>query len=85
MLCYHFVISNYYEICSQVIKQTTLSGLRADTLSIVDMAKVTTKADTPSRMDVNISSMSVVGAEARSRAILEAERRFCGNKTKDKT
>ena len=66
-----------------MIKQTTLYGLRADTLSIVDMAKVT-KEETP-RMDVSISSMSADFAESRSRAMLEAERRFCGDKTKDIT
>ena len=63
----------------QVIKQTTLLQLRLDTIAVVDMDKVT-KNSTP-RKQVAISALSSVGGIARSRAILEGERRFRGNKT----
>jgi len=62
----------------QVIKQTTLAQLRQDTLAVIDMDKVT-KDKTP-RVDVQVSSLSVEGCTARARAMLEGERRFCGNK-----
>jgi hypothetical protein len=48
-----------------------------DTLAVIDMDKVT-KDKTP-RVDVPVSSLSVEGCTARARAMLEGERRFCGN------
>ena len=67
----------YLFIMIQVIKQTTLLQSRHDTIAVVDMDKVT-KNSTP-RKQVAISALSSVGYIARSRAILEGERRFCGN------
>ena len=56
-----------------------MSRLREGFISVVDMPKVT-KSDTP-RKDLRTSAMTQVGQVARERAILEGERRFCGNKS----
>ena len=72
-----------YVFIFQVIKQTTIIRLRNDNLAVVDLGKVTkTKVN---RVDMGMSTLSTVGKEARDRAILEGERRFCGNKTEDIT
>ncbi len=56
-----------------------MSRLRGDKLGVVDMPNVN-KRNTP-RINVNVEDLSLVGRTARDRAILEVERRFCGNKT----
>ena len=55
-----------------------MSQLRHDTLPVVDMDNVTSTA-TP-RVDIAVKDLSAIGATTRSRAFLEGERRFCGNR-----
>ncbi len=56
-----------------------MSRLREGFIFVVDLPKVT-KSDTP-RKDLRTSAITQVGQVARERAILEGERRFCGNKS----
>jgi hypothetical protein len=61
-----------------LIKGTTMAGLRKETLFVVDLANVTAKPQLP-RVEVNVTDLSALGATCRERAILEGERRWCGN------
>ena len=58
-----------------------MTRLRDNKLGVVDMSNVT-KSKTP-RVNVNVADLTQVGRTAKDRAILEGERRFCGNKTDD--
>jgi hypothetical protein len=53
----------------------------------VSVIKLETVDAKPSlqREDINVDSMTEVGAEALRRAAIEAERRVCGNKTNEVT
>ena len=56
-----------------------MTRLRDENLIVVYLGKVT-KTEV-NIIDIGISTLSSVGKEARDRAILEGERRFCGNIT----
>ena len=60
-----------------------MSRLRNENLAVIDIGKVT-KTEMMSN-ETSISTLSNVGKEGRKKAILEGERRFCGNKTEDIT
>ena len=55
-----------------------LASLRAQTIDVIDMENVT-EANTEPRKSVRVDELSDVGKTCLKRAILEAERRFCGN------
>ena len=65
-----------------LIKGTTMNALRAPTMAVVELEKVREQsaAKLPRTMK-SVREFGPVGAEVRRRAQLEAERRFCGNKT----
>ena len=65
-----------------LIKGTTMRALRADTLHVVDLAKVD-KQPRLIRKPVPVTSLSQIGQICRKRATLEGERRYCGNKTEE--
>jgi len=60
-----------------------MTRLWNENLAVIDMGNVS-KTEMM-RNETSISILSNVGKEARKRAILERERRFCGNKTEDIT
>ena len=65
---------------SSLIKGTTMRGLRASQLSVIDLSRVDKKPFLI-RKWVDVADLTEIGATARKRALLEGERRFCGNKT----
>ena len=67
-----------------VIKSMALSTLRADTLKVIELDKVGLSPKLL-RANIKIEDMSGMGQTARTRAILEGERRWCGNQTETLT
>ena len=67
---------------SAVVKIDMLARLRRDEISVIDLEGVTECNRMP-RVSVDVESLSSVSVECLSRARLEAERRFCGNKTEE--
>ncbi|KAK3246720.1 hypothetical protein CYMTET_43755 [Cymbomonas tetramitiformis] len=65
-----------------LVKGTTMSELRSDHLPVVALDKVTASPKLP-RVLTPVSQLSAAGQECRRRAILEGERRFCGNVTEE--
>jgi hypothetical protein len=63
-----------------LIKATTMAGLRANVLHVIDLENVTKSPKLP-RVARAINDLSSTGATCRLRAILEGERRWCGNTT----
>ena len=64
------------------MKKTAMAKLRATKMSVVKLAEVNSKPSLP-REDVDVSTFTDVGKETLRRAALEAERRFCGNRTEE--
>ena len=62
-----------------LIKQLAMTKLRAPTLDVIDMPKVTADPKVP-RTSIAVENLSAAGQTARKRATLEGERRWCGNK-----
>lgn len=61
-----------------VVKINMLSKLRSQTISVVNLAAVTTSPRMP-RSIVDVTDMPPVSVKCLERARLEAERRYCGN------
>ncbi|KAI9330864.1 hypothetical protein BDR26DRAFT_922375 [Obelidium mucronatum] len=61
-----------------LIISLTSNALRAPTLKVIDQAAVGISPVLP-RVEVRMEDLSPVGKTCRMRAILELERRFCGN------
>ena len=66
------------------LKKAVMTKLRAPKLSVIKLETVDAKPSLQ-REDINVDSMTEVGAEALRRAAIEAERRVCGNKTNEVT
>ena len=62
----------------QPFKENMLTKLRSDTLSVVDLDKVSAEPKLI-RHDVALEDMTEIGKTCKFRATLEAERRYCGN------
>ena len=60
------------------MKMRMMEQFRADILNIVDLEEVTASPNMP-RVEKSVNNLTRVGKMARFRAILESERRFCGN------
>jgi len=67
-----------------LIKSLALSKLRANSINLIDMPKITKSPHVP-RKEVAIEDLSQMGQTARVRATLEGERRWCGNATEELT
>ena len=63
-----------------LVKGTVMTALRAPTIAVIDLDQVTTAPKLP-RISKNVREMTMIGKEVRLRALIEGERRFCGNKT----
>jgi hypothetical protein len=61
-----------------LIKSMALSKLRASTMQVIELKKVTASPKVL-REEVSVINMSALGQKARFRATLEGERRWCGN------
>jgi hypothetical protein len=67
-----------------LIKTLALTKLRSDQLYLIDMPNVKLSPAVP-RVAVMVDNLSRMGQTARVRAILEGERRWCGNNTEELT
>ena len=67
-----------------LIKTLALTKLRADELYVIDMPNVKISPHVP-RVAIKIDNLTDMGQTARVRAILEGERRWCGNQTEELT
>ncbi|KAI9344980.1 hypothetical protein BDR26DRAFT_932541 [Obelidium mucronatum] len=67
-----------------LIVQLTAIKLRALELKVVDQAAIGTSPVLP-RTNVAVTHLTTIGQTCRNRAILEVERRFCGNDTETAT
>ena len=63
-----------------LIKGLTMKGLREESIQVIDLSATDTRRELP-RKRVPVSELSPLGQETRERALLEGERRFCGNNT----
>jgi len=62
------------------LHEKLLRDLRADSFDVVDLRRVSASPILPLRRKLK-SSFTITGLECLGRAILEFERRYCGNKT----
>lgn len=60
------------------LRSRLLKQLRADAIPVVDLNNVTASSNVP-RVHKPVATWSNLGKKCLRRAILEAERRFCGN------
>ena len=67
-----------------LIKTLCLNKLRAKQLNVIDMPNVKLSPKVP-RVAITIDDLTSMGKTARVRAILEGERRWCGNNTEELT
>jgi hypothetical protein len=70
----------YVHALSAPLHEKLLHDLRADTFDVVDLRRVSASPILPLRRKPK-SHFSATGLECLLRAILEFERRYCGNKT----
>lgn len=71
---------DYMASFTMLIKSLCLKKLKADTLEVIDIEKVGASPKL-ARSQTAITNLSTSGNTARIRAILEGERRWCGNTT----
>ena len=71
---------DYMAAYTCLIKTMALKILRADTMAVIELDKVA-KSPICLRADIPVAQMLVIGQTARVRALLEGERRWCGNTT----
>ena len=67
-----------------LIKDTTMAGLRSNTIHVIDVKRVTSSPHLP-RAPIDVASLTDLGSKCRMRATLEGERRWCGNKEEELT
>ena len=67
-----------------LIKNLALTKLRAEEMNVIDMPNVTISPHVP-RVAIKVENLTEMGQTARVRAILEGERRWCGNETEELT
>ena len=67
-----------------LIKTLALTKLRAPELYVIDMPNVKSSPKVP-RLPIKVEDLSSMGQTARVRAIVEGERRWCGNETEGQT
>ncbi|XRB12311.1 hypothetical protein RI054_04g21470 [Pseudoscourfieldia marina] len=61
-----------------MVHEAMLAELKGEHLNVLDLPNITNTAKMP-RKKVPVDELSAVGRICRSRAVLELERRFCGN------
>lgn len=66
------------------VKMDLMQSLRSDALAVFDTEAVTAAPKMP-RVDAKVADIPSVGAKCLRRALLEAERRYCGNKSEELT
>jgi len=71
--------TKYMAAFTMLIKQLAMTKLRAKTLDVIDLNKVTADPKLP-RTSVAVDCLSKEGQTVRERATVEGERRWCGNK-----
>ena len=65
-------------------KELTITSLRKPILWLIDETQLClNKGPHPTRKDTAVISLSAIGQETRTRALLECERRFCTNRTEE--
>lgn len=69
---------------SSLVKMDMLKLLRSVSISVVDLEAVTASPRMP-KVEMGVEDLSPVISECLRRACLEAERRYCGNKTEELT
>ena len=63
-----------------ILKEEMMSNLRGDSLTVVELNKVTKSPHLP-HVKVALADLTALGEVGLKRATLEGERRYCGNLT----
>ena len=67
-----------------ILKEEMMSNLRGDSLTVVELSKVTKSPRLP-RIKVALADLTALGEVGLKRATLEGERRYCGNTAEELT